>query len=55
MTRITQYSAIYLFSDVVVDVDTWNRFPTPDIVEWTIKAVEKRGMNVIPMSDGDEH
>ncbi len=54
MTRITQYSAVNLYPEVVVDSDTWNRFPTPDIVEWTVKAAEKRGMKVIPVADGDE-
>jgi len=54
MTRITQYSAVNLYPEVVVDADTWNRFPTPDIVEWTIKAAEKRGVKVIPVADGDE-
>ena len=54
MTKVTQYSAVNLYPEVVVDADTWNRFPTPAIVEWTIKAVEKRGITVIPAADGDE-
>ena len=54
MTRITQYSAVNLYPEVVVDADTWNRFPTPDSVEETIKAAEKRGITVIPAADGDE-
>jgi L-lactate utilization protein LutB len=54
MTRITQYSAVNLYPEVVVDADTWNRFPTPDIVEWTAHAAEKRGVKVITVADGDE-
>jgi L-lactate utilization protein LutC len=54
MTKITQYSAINLYPEVIVDVDTWNRFPTPYRVDRTIKAVEERGITVIPVTDGDE-
>jgi hypothetical protein len=54
MTKVTQYSAVNLYPEVVVDADTWNRFPTPAIVEGTIKAIEKRGITVIPAADGDE-
>ena len=54
MTRITQYSAVNLYQEVIVDADSWNRFPTPDIVEGTIIAVEERGMQVLPVADGDE-
>ncbi len=54
MTKITPFSAVNLYPEIVVNTDTWNRFPTPAVVEWTIKAIEKRGMTVIPVSDGDE-
>jgi len=54
MTRITQYSAVNLYPEVVVDHDTWNRFPTPDIVAATVKSVEERGIRVIPAPNGDQ-
>ena len=54
MTRITQYSAVNLYPEIIVGADTWNPFPTPDIVEQTIKAVEKRGVTVITAVNGDE-
>jgi L-lactate utilization protein LutB len=54
MTRITQFSAVNLYQEVIVDADSWNRFPTPDIIEGTIIAVEKRGIQVLPVADGDE-
>jgi L-lactate utilization protein LutB len=52
MTKITPYSAINLYPEVIVDADQWNRFPTPDIVDRTIKAVEERGIKVIPVANG---
>jgi len=54
MTRITQYSAVNLYPEIIVDADTWNQFPTPDIVEQTVKSVEKRGVTVITAANGDE-
>lgn len=54
MTRITPFSAVNLYPEVLVDADTWNRIPLPDIVEETIKAIEKCGMKVIPVANGDE-
>jgi len=54
MTRITQYSEVNLYPEVVVDSDTWNSFPTPDIVEMTIRTVGKRGVKVIPVADSNE-
>jgi len=54
MTRITQYSAVNLYPEVVVDCDTWNRFPPPDIVAGTIRAVQERGITVISVPNGDQ-
>jgi L-lactate utilization protein LutB len=54
MTKVTQYSAKNLYPEIVVDVDTWNRFPTPDVVELTVRAAEERGITVIPVDDGAE-
>ena len=54
MTKITQYSAINLYPEVIVDADTWNRFPTPDRVDRTIKAAEECGITVLPVDDGNE-
>jgi L-lactate utilization protein LutC len=54
MTRITQYSAVNLYPEVVVDCDAWNRFPTPDIVAATAKSVEERGIRVIAAANGDK-
>ena len=53
MTKITQYSAVNLYPEVVVDADKWNSFPTPDVVERTIAAIQARGIKVIPVADGD--
>ena len=53
MTRITQYSAVNLYPEVIIDADKWNSFPTPDIVERTIAAIQERGIRVIPVEDGD--
>lgn len=54
MSRITQYSAVNLIPEVVVDADTWNRIPAPDSVEETVKSVEKRGITVIQAASGEE-
>ncbi len=54
MSRITPYSAVNLYPESAVDADSWNIFPTPEVVAITIKALEKRGIKVSHAANGDE-
>jgi L-lactate utilization protein LutB len=54
MAKITQYSAIHLISEAKADSEKWNRIPTPDVVEKTVREMEKRGIKVIVAPDGKE-
>jgi L-lactate utilization protein LutB len=54
MSRASQFSAVNLYKDVVVDAESWNGIPTPDVIDITCKAIEKRGTKVIPVADGNE-
>ena len=54
MTRITQYSAKNLIPEAGVDPEKWNRIPSPDLVEKTVREIEKRGIKVITAADSEE-
>ena len=54
MAKITQYSAINLIPEAGADPEKWNRIPSPDIVEKTVREIEKRGMKVILSPTGEE-
>jgi L-lactate utilization protein LutB len=54
MTKPTPFSAANLIREAEVDARKWNSLPSPDIVRTTTRAVEERGMTVIPVTDGDE-
>ena len=54
MTKPTPFSAANLIREAGADARKWNSLPSPDIVRTTIRAVEERGMTVIPVTDGDE-
>jgi sugar/nucleoside kinase (ribokinase family) len=54
MTKITQYSAKNLIFEAGADPEKWNRIPSPDIVEKTVREIEKRGIKVILTPNGDE-
>jgi len=54
MAKITEYSAIHLISEAKADPEKWNRIPTPDVVEKTVREMEKRGIKVIFAPDGKE-
>jgi LUD domain len=53
MTKITQFSAAGLMKDAGVHPETWNALPSPEIVRQTTRAIEGRGIQVIPAADGD--
>jgi L-lactate utilization protein LutB len=54
MTKITQYSAKNLIQEAGADPEKWNRIPSPDIVEKTVREIEKRGIKVILAPNGEE-
>ena len=49
-----QYSAIHLIAEAGVDPGKWNRIPSADIVERSVKAIEAREIHVTIAKDGDE-
>jgi hypothetical protein len=53
MTKITQYSASGLMKEAGVNPEKWNALPSPETVRLTTRAIEKRGIRVIPAADGD--
>jgi len=54
MTKITQYSSVNLIPQAGVDPKKWNALPLPGVVDRTVKAIENRGIQVIPAETGDE-
>jgi L-lactate utilization protein LutB len=54
MTKVTQYSATNLIPHAGVDPEKWNVLPLPGVVDRTVKAIENRGIHVIPVENGDE-
>jgi L-lactate utilization protein LutB len=54
MAKITQYSAKNLIPEAGADPEKWNRIPSPDIVEKTVREIEKRGIKVILSPNGEE-
>ncbi len=53
MTKITQFSAAGLMKDAGVHPETWNALPSSEVVRLTTRAIEGRGIQVIPAADGD--
>jgi L-lactate utilization protein LutB len=53
MTKVTQYSATNLIPHAGVDPEKWNALPLPGVVDRTVKAIENRGIHVIPAENGD--
>ncbi len=53
MSRITQYSAVNLTGEAGVDPGKWNRTPSPEAVEQTIRALEGHGITVITVANSD--
>ncbi|MGA2918070.1 lactate utilization protein [Methanoregula sp.] len=53
MTKSTPFSAANQIREAEVDFRKWNTLPSPDIVRLTIRAVEDRGITVVPAADGD--
>jgi len=54
MAKITQYSAVNLMAEAGVDPKKWNILPAPEVVEKTVREIEKRGIKVIVAGDGAE-
>jgi hypothetical protein len=54
MAKITQYSAIHLYSDAGVDPERWNREPTEEEIADTAIALESHNIHVIRVRDGKE-
>jgi L-lactate utilization protein LutB len=54
MAKITQYSAKNLIFEAGADPEKWNRIPSPDIVEKTVREIEKRGIKVILSPTAEE-
>jgi hypothetical protein len=53
MTRSTPFSAVNLIHEAGADARIWNALPSSDTIRLTIKAVEDRGITVVPAADGD--
>jgi L-lactate utilization protein LutB len=54
MTKITQYSAIYLMAEAGVDPKQWNSIPSPDSVDKTVREIEARGIKVLISRNAEE-
>jgi hypothetical protein len=54
MAKVTQYSAIHLFSEAGVDPVRWNREPSEEEIADTTKALEAHNIRVIRVRDGAE-
>ena len=54
MTKVTQYSAANLIPHAGVNPEKWNVLPLPGVVDRTMKAIENRGIHVIPAENGDD-
>jgi L-lactate utilization protein LutB len=54
MAKITQYSAINLLHESGADPEKWNRIPSSEVVETTVREIEKRGIHVIISPNGDD-
>jgi hypothetical protein len=54
MAKITRYSAINLIQESGADPKKWNSVPSSEIVEKTVREIEKRGINVIISPDGED-
>jgi L-lactate utilization protein LutB len=53
MTKTTPFSAATLIREAGADAGKWSALPPSDIIQQTIRAVEDRGITVIPAEDGD--
>jgi len=53
MTKTAQYSASILMKEAGADPEKWNALPSPETVGLTTRAIEGRGIRVIPAADGD--
>lgn len=54
MSKVTQYSAENLIMEAGVDPRKWSKIPSSEVIEKTVQEVEKRGINVMLVSSGDE-
>jgi hypothetical protein len=53
MIKPTPFSAVNLIREAGADAGRWNTLPSAEIVRLTARAVEDRGMTVIPAADGE--
>jgi L-lactate utilization protein LutB len=51
MQKMSQYSAANLVKEAGVDPGKWNFLPSPEVVTGTIRAMEERGIRVVPAAD----
>jgi len=52
MSKITQYSAINIVPEAHVDAEKWNKIPSDEDVVNTILALQRRGIKVIHVKNG---
>jgi hypothetical protein len=53
MSRTTQFSAVHLIPEAGVDAERWNRLPSPETVDKTVRAIQAHGIRVIVVENGD--
>ncbi|MEI6293335.1 MAG: lactate utilization protein [Methanomicrobiales archaeon] len=53
MAKITPYSSVHLIKEAGVDPGTWNKIPSPLVLEKTKKEIENRGIKVIVAENGE--
>ena len=54
MARDTQYSASHFVEVAGVDQKRWNRMPSPELLERTLREIERRAMKAVLAENGDE-
>ena len=54
MSRTTQYSAVNLIQGAGVDAERWNRLPSMETIDTTVKAIQAHGIRVIVVENGDD-
>jgi L-lactate utilization protein LutB len=54
MAKVTQYSAVNLMAGAGADPEKWNALPSGELVEKTVREIEKRGIRVMVAGDGTE-
>ena len=54
MVYPSKYSAINLLPELDLDKEKWSQIPSEESIASTIKAIEKRGVRVVRLPDGNQ-